>query len=117
MDVVSGVVLAPILDGDHVAFQGCRNVMVRLNQTLPAIDTITHTGTQTGFAHLDADFSSLKRDSGSYRFGIAPAVEIRMAAVDHLMAQFGKLEHELGRTRADLLFKFRVVTGTEGVKG
>ena len=90
--------------------------MVRLNQTFPAIDKITHTSAQAGFAQLDADFSSLKRDSGTDRFGIAPAVDILMATVDHLMAQFAKLEHELGGTGADLLFGFLVVAGTEGGK-
>ena len=77
---------------------------------------LNHTGAQTSFAQLDADISSLKRDSGTDRFGIAPAVEMRMAPVDHLMAQFGKLEYELGGTRADLLFGVLVVADTEGSK-
>ena len=47
-DVVSSVVLGPILDGDHIAFQASSNVMVRLNQTFPAIDKITHTSAQAG---------------------------------------------------------------------
>ena len=67
-------------------------------------------------AQLDADFSSLKRDGCTDRFGIEPAVDIRMAPVENLMAQFGKLEHELCGTGADLLFGFLVVAATEGGK-
>ena len=116
MDVVSDVALGLKLNSDHIAFQACRNVMVRLNQTFPAIDKIIHTSTQTGFAQLDTDFSCLKRDASGNRFRIAPAVDILTAPVDNLMAQFGKLEHEPGGTGAGLLFGLLVVVATEGGK-
>jgi hypothetical protein len=39
-----------------------------------------------------------------------------MAPIDHLMAQFGKLERDLSESWADLLFGLLFVAGTEGGK-
>jgi hypothetical protein len=88
--------------------------MIWLNQTFPTIDAIPHRSAQTGFAQLDANFTGLKCDASAGGFGVAPTVEIRMAPIDHLMAQFGKLERDLSGSWADLLFGLLFVAGTEG---
>ena len=69
--------------------------MIRLLQEFAAVDAIVHAGTQAGLSTLNANFSGLKRDAGSDRFGVLAFVKVIVSPIDKLIAQLRQLQLEL----------------------
>lgn len=115
-DIVAGIILAPVLDRNGIAFEPRGDMMVWLHKTLAAVDSVFDTRAEAGLAQFHANLSGFQRNPCPHGLRIPPHVIVFVASVHELMTHLSQLEGDLRRPWSDLYLRFLVVTGAEGDK-